>query len=231
MIPMEDISRKVVKIAIIYLIRLWGAPKYVGYTTRNLERRWKCHCYEAQSSKGGFVLHKAIRKYSKDAFTIEELYQSADLDHTLKMKENQFIMEHKTHVTEGGYNLTMGGEGSNGYIKSEKTCRKISEANKGKVPSDEARRNMSLAQKGRVHSKESRLKQSSALIGNKRSLGIIRTAETRLKLSNSHKGKTLSENHRQKLSDAHKGKILSEEHKRKISEAGKKRWDLCSRMK
>lgn len=41
------------------------------------------------------------------------------------------------------------------------------------------------------------------------------------KMSEGHRGKTLSEEHKRKLSESKKGKILSEEHKRKISESKK----------
>ena len=47
------------------------------------------------------------------------------------------------------------------------------------------------------------------------------TKETKRKLSESCKGKQLSEEHKRKLSESTKGKQLSEEHKRKISEAEK----------
>ena len=44
---------------------------------------------------------------------------------------------------------------------------------------------------------------------------------TRVRNSESHKGKHHSEEHKKKLSEANKGKTLSEEHKRKLIEANK----------
>ena len=64
-------------------------------------------------------------------------------------------------------NLTDGGEGVSGWIPSEETKRKISEAGKGELNhmfgkhhSVESRRKMSEAQKGKFHSEEHRRKMS-----------------------------------------------------------------------
>jgi molecular chaperone DnaK (HSP70) len=64
-------------------------------------------------------------------------------------------------------------------------------------------------------SEETRIKMSES------QKGKIFSEEHRRKLSEAHKGKTTSEEHRRKLSEAHKGKTTSEDHKRKISEANK----------
>lgn len=168
-------------IAIIYLIRLLGMAKYVGYTSQGIETRWKKHCCNAKNGGVGYALHRAIRKYGKDAFTIEVLYQSSDLDHTLNVKENEFIVEHKTHSSHGGYNMTLGGEGIVGRVPSEETLRKLSEAGKGKVASEETRRKISLANIGKVFSEEHRRKISVARMGR------VVPEETRRKMSESHK--------------------------------------------
>ena len=64
------------------------------------------------------------------------------------------------------------------------------------------------------------------------SLGLKRTAEARKKLSDAHKGKTLSKEHRRKLSESHKGistwnkgkkNIFSEDTLKKLSEVHKGR--------
>lgn len=65
----------------IYLVRLNGDGKYTGFTTKTLECRWKEHCRTANAGRGK-ILHSGIRKYGADAFTIEEIYQSADHEHT-----------------------------------------------------------------------------------------------------------------------------------------------------
>ena len=52
-------------------------------------------------------------------------------------------------------------------------------------------------------------------------LGYKHSEESKRKIGEAHKGKTISEETRRKMSEAHKGIKLSEEHKRKMSEARK----------
>ena len=156
-------------------------------------------------------------------------------------------------------NKTYGGDGASGAIKSEKTRRKMSEANKGKNNpnygkslSEETRRKMSEARKGENHpnygkslSEETRRKMSEAQKGKIRSeehkrknseahKGKTHSEETKKKLSEANIGKTLSEEHKRKMSEVQKGKIRSEEHKRKMSDVrkGRKWWnDGCGNCK
>ena len=132
-------------------------------------------------------------------------------------------------------NKTYGGDGASGAIKSEKTRRKMSEANKGKNNpnygkslSEETRRKMSEAQKGKIRSEEHKRKNSEA------HKGKTHSEETKKKLSEANIGKTLSEEHKRKMSEVQKGKIRSEEHKRKMSDVrkGRKWWnDGCGNCK
>ncbi len=114
-------------------------------------------------------------------------------------------------------NMTNGGDGVSGWVPSEESRKKMSEAHKGKTPSEENRRKLSETSKGRTHSEE-----------------------TRRKLSDVNKGKTLSEEIRKKMSDSQKGntyrlgKTHSEETKRKMSKSSKgtKWWnDGCGNCK
>ena len=119
------------------------------------------------------------------------------------------------------HNRTDGGEGSSGWVPSEETRRKISEASKGntymlgKTLSEETKRKMSETRKGKTFSEEHRRN-----------------------LSEAQKGKSLSEETRRKMSETRKGKIPSKETRRKLSEArkgqakGKKWWnDGCGNRK
>jgi len=220
------------KIARIYLVRLNGGGKYTGVTTNSIEKRWTQHCYAAKVNKTKSVLHAAIRKYGAGAFTTEELYQSTDLEHTLNVKEMEFIVEHKTHVSEGGYNLTLGGEGMAGHVPSEETRkkmsltrkgrrfsedhrRKISKANTGKVRSDEAKQKMSLH--GKSPSKETRQKISKA------GKGRVHSDESKQKMSKAKKGKPILAETRLKMSEAKRGRIIPIETRRKMAESQKLR--------
>jgi hypothetical protein len=75
---------------------------------------------------------------------------------------------------------------------------------------------------GFIHSEETKIKLSEVHKGEKNhNYGKTLSEETRRKLSEAHKGKTLSEESRRNMSEAHKGKTFSEEHKRKMSEVRK----------
>lgn len=74
-------------------------------------------------------------------------------------------------------NLTDGGEGIIGYIRSEEWRRKMSKVQAGKTISKETRKKISETSKGRQHSKE-----------------------TREKLSKAHSGKTISKEQREQIS-------------------------------
>lgn len=79
------------------------------------------------------LFHKAIRKYGKDNFIFEIVYQSTDKDHTLCFMESYFINEYKSHYSQNGYNMTLGGEALMlGRKFSDEHRQKISLANKGK---------------------------------------------------------------------------------------------------
>ena len=70
----------------IYLVSLNGVPKYVGFTLKSVEDRWKRHCKDSISKKKRFnrpLLH-AIQKYGANAFEIKEIYSGEDRNHTLR---------------------------------------------------------------------------------------------------------------------------------------------------
>ena len=139
------------------------------------------------------------------------------------------------------HNRTDGGEGSSGWVPSEETRRKISEASKGntymlgKTLSEETKRKMSETRKGKTHSEETKKKQSEV------KKGKTFSEEHRRNLSEAQKGKTHSEETKKKIGDAQKGeknhfydRTHSEETKRKISELtkGRKWWnDGCGNCK
>lgn len=69
-----------------------------------------------------------------------------------------------------------------------------------------------------------KVKQSEIMLKNKNFLGKNHNEKTRLKISNSHKGKIKTEEHRENIRKSRLGKPLSEETKKKLSEGsvGKK---------
>ena len=126
------------------------------------------------------------------------------------------------------HNRTNGGDGISGYVFSEETKKKLSEAHKGKTHSEESKRKMSEVNKGKTLSEEHKIKLSEA------KKGKTFSEESKRKMSEAHKGKTFSEEHKRKISETNKGRTLSEETRRKISEArkGRKWWnDGCGNRK
>lgn len=173
----------------IYLICKDGEPKYVGFTTQSIEERWvehvKCAKYGSK-----FVLHQAIRKYGPNAFVISLEVEHENEEYCLNELERLTIESYGTHVDEGGYNMTWGGDTGPSW--------------KGKKHSPEAIAKMSAAKKGKVFSPEHRAKIGAAHKGNKHNLGQNRSPETRAKISAARKGRTFSEEHCEKLSQAAK---------------------------
>ena|SRR5271165_3079433 len=80
-------------------------------------------------------------------------------------------------------NLTDGGEGQSGVIPSEESNRKRSEALKNRPLSLETCYKMSQSHKGILKSPETRQRMSISQKGNTKALGCIRSEETRRKIS------------------------------------------------
>ena len=177
----------------IYLITcLKNNKKYVGqHCNPTPFKRFKEHL----KAKNICPLHKAIRKYGKDAFKIETLcivpYEA------LTRMEGYFAEQFETYVWNnlGGYNAVWCSNSPNLGIKH----------------SNESRAKMSLAQKNM--SAETRAKKSLA----QKNV----TDETRAKISLACKGRVISDETRAKLSLANKRRVISDETRAKMSLAKK----------
>jgi hypothetical protein len=127
-------------------------------------------------------------------------------------------------------NLTDGGDGSSGAVRSEKAKASTSKKLKGRKLTDEHCAKISAGQKGRIQTTESRLKMKVA----QQNRPIrLQTEETKDKIGKAHKGKVVSKETRQKLSVTRKSKAntpgwnirppCSKEKKEKLSKALKGR--------
>lgn len=168
---------------------------YIGQTKNSLQYRWNQHC----SPSNCRLLHRAIQKYGKKNFTVEQIDVACDQDE-LNEKEQYWIAFYDSTNPEKGYNLTSGGDQCE---MSEETRSKISKSNTGKKHSEETRRKMSLSKKG----------QPCYWKGKKRSI------ETLQKMSKSTKGRRISDEWKRKISLGCIGKKRSNETKRKMSES------------
>ena len=126
-----------------------------------------------------------------------------------------------------------------GRIRTEETREKIRKANLGREVSQETRDKLSISNTGKntyIRSEETKRKLSLSHLGVKRgphsqqhceniskaSLGKVKqpfSMETRMKMSESRKGKLHSEETKMKMSLVQVGRVITDEHKRKNSES------------
>jgi group I intron endonuclease len=202
----------------IYLIRnLINGKCYVGQTIGSIENRFNEHKF-ASKNNSKCALHRAIRKYGEENFTINEVVNCEVL--LLNDLEKHYIKFYGTFAPTGhGYNLTKGGDGNFGWIPSEETRAKMSASQKGKILSPEHRAKLSALQKGKnkgkVLSPEHRAKMSASMMGKNKGKSHKVTDETRAKMSASmmgkNKGKTPSLETRAKMSGSAKSRERTRE--------------------
>ena len=122
---------------------------YIGQTKTPLGKRWSKHCSDARAG-AGWVLAAAIRKYGKEAFTVDVVEECADKE-ALNAAEIAWISK-----LQPVYNACAGGGGLG--APSPEVRAKISLAIRGAKRSEQTRRNMSAAQKGHPVAEETKQK-------------------------------------------------------------------------
>lgn len=83
---------------------------YIGFTSHTLEYRWKRHVKRWKAGEPT-ILYKAFSKYGPESFRVESIFESSNREECLE-KEKEFIKLFRSHMTQNGYNMTFGGEGS-----------------------------------------------------------------------------------------------------------------------
>jgi hypothetical protein len=148
----------------IYKINFPNGKHYIGLTTTSLEQRTKEH---KKSSKSGDAkcIYNAIRKYEMvDTLELIEI-DTADTVEELCEKEIGYIIEYNSYyMNENGYNMTYGGEGTNGYIFTEEDNKKNSERQKKRFENPEVIKKQSEALKKYFENPEARQKNSESKI-------------------------------------------------------------------
>jgi hypothetical protein len=197
----------------IFYVYLWlrkdGTPYYVGKGSK-----WRA-----------FVKHRVGRR-PKGRILIKEVFDEKEAFET-----EIFLIKlygRKDLGTGCLRNMSLGGEGASGTIRSDETRRKISKSSKGRVLSEDTCRRISEAKKGHSVSDETRRKLSEAIkgksniknLGNRHMLGHRHTEESRKKMSEIAKGRKNSLEARTKMSEAKLGKPWTEA--RRIAEAKRK---------
>ncbi len=129
--------------------------KYIGQTSKTIEKRLLQHFQEARGKRqGSRYLNHAINKYGPNNFEIS-LVEENNND-SLDDLERKYIKELNT-LAPNGYNIQIGGQ-SKGRKHCELSCelmrqKKLGENNHnyGKPRTDEAKHNISLAKSGEKH--------------------------------------------------------------------------------
>jgi group I intron endonuclease len=137
--------------AIYVITNTVNAKQYVGIAA-DLERRWKRH----RNASEGQLIHRAIKKYGVDAFVFTHVADAFDAE-SAKMIERMLIVEHNTKMPHG-YNMTDGGDGTMGMVKTEEHKQKIRESNKKTWADPELRKQLgekiSSARKGKPNGRK-----------------------------------------------------------------------------
>lgn len=128
---MEDINITENKIyGIIYLFRFPNGNGYVGQTIQTpFKKRIKNHINDTKQNSN-LRFHNALRKFinefcEKKVYDLVEVIDIAYSFEELNWLEIFYIEKLNTYYKNGGgYNMTLGGEGTNGYIITDE-CREI----------------------------------------------------------------------------------------------------------
>ena len=203
----------------IYKIIFPNGKHYIGLTTTSLEQRKKEHKKGARLDFSK-LLYKAIRKYDMiDTIDLIEI-DTADTLGELCKKEIEYIKEYNSYYLNGGngYNMTYGGEGTNGYVHTEEERKKASERSKIQWSSQESRDEMSKIKKEYY--------ENHPEAGNEHSVKMKEYFENHPEAGNEHsvKMKVYYENHpeaRLKASERTKEQFSSQEARAQVSERSK----------
>ena len=197
---------------IIYKITNIATDKiYIGQTIHKLAYRWNNHIKAAKRGSKTYF-HKAIRKYGKDSFIIEQIAEASSKEE-LNRLEITYIQKYNSLVPNG-YNTSTGGEGGDNFTNNpniESIKQHMSEGRKRYFANwteeersafSEKRRQIALNPNGKMQSQEYKEKMRIACTGKKRS------KETVEKMRLANLGKEISIELRKKQSKERKGEHL-----------------------
>lgn len=116
---------------------------YIGITCQKTNYRWGAGSGYRQQAK----FYNAICKYGWENFEHIILFENLNFEEA-KQKEIELIKKYNSSSKNNGYNVTKGGDGSNGVPCSKEKKIKISKANKGHKFSEETKELMSKLKMG-----------------------------------------------------------------------------------
>jgi group I intron endonuclease len=176
---------------------------FIYKTTCSVTGKWYIGMHSTDKLDDGYLgsgsrLWKSIKKYGKDAHTIEILEFLSDRK-TLSDREEEILTE-ELRADPMCMNIRTGGTGNfPGRPTKEETRAKLSEASKNYVRTEEW--------------------YEKAVATRRANGGYSKSEEEREKISKALTGKTLPDEVKKKIGDSNRGQKRSEETRRKISEA------------
>lgn len=96
---------------------------YIGKTIRELDTRKRCYESKARNNSNNMSIVRALRKYGNENFIWDTIEQCYDREELSEM-EFHYIRQYKA-FGGNGYNVTLGGEGSEGYKHTKEACETI----------------------------------------------------------------------------------------------------------
>lgn len=157
---------------IIYKATFSNGKCYIGQTTRGLSSRKRDHITSAGTENVAF--HNAINKYGKEDL-VWEVIDTANSIEELNEKEFFWIDYYNsyTHLeNSNGYNMTLGGNSTLGWIPTDETKEKISKANTGNFAGEKNNQYGKTGELstwwGRKHTEEEKRKISESNKGKKK---------------------------------------------------------------
>lgn len=201
--------------------------KYIGKTSKDIALRIRQHVTRVNCGNGS-ILHDAIRKYGLSSFRARAWEVT---DSNASLAEITLIRLFNT-VAPGGYNVTLGGEGSSGVRQSiaSRLRRSVSSMgsnnpNYGKHHTAEAKEKMSIKKKG-IYAKERHPMFGVCRLGELGPFyGKHHTEETKKRISDAAKGRVSWNSGKTGPDSPMYGRKHSVESKNKMSEA-RRAWYL-----
>jgi hypothetical protein len=192
----------------LYKIDFPSGRSYIGITNYTAAERLRQH--ERCATVGdGHLLHRAMRKHV-GAYSMKVLVSGSFDRELLALVEQEAIDKFRTKAPHG-YNLTDGGDGVFGLVRTAEHCARVSKALTGMRQSQEVIDRMAATQRRRLADPAVRKNLSEKLTGKKAS------AETKRKQSEALRGREVSQETRDRISKSTMGRKCTEEHREAMS--------------
>lgn len=147
--------------SLVYKATAPSGRSYIGVTSESLKRRRWGHEHDAR--KGSHLpFHKALRKYG-DAIRWEVLVDGVSFAEANRL-EIEAIVAHGTR-TPKGYNVSVGGGGNRGHVRSRAAIEATAAKMRGRTRSPESVARSAAGLRGHKHTPEARKNMSLAHLG------------------------------------------------------------------